>query len=166
MQGIIVLFLLAPSGLWMARYAETGAVAAMGFSALAIVTATCVLLGWRTAVKRRFAEHRRWMWRCFLLLCSAVVIRVAGGLATVTGYEGEWVYPLMAWASWLGPLAVYALSRAIERQFGRSGIARRVRGGQSPFSRAKMGTDPGVGGHSAASSAALSLPAMDISARR
>ena len=32
-----------------------------------------------------FTDHRRWMWRGYLLLCSAVVLRLFGGLATVTG---------------------------------------------------------------------------------
>src|SRR5262245_29703734 len=75
-QGLFVLFLLCPSGLWMARYAQSGRIAAVGFSVLAIATGTCVAFGWRFAVKRRFAEHRGWMWRCFLFLCSAVVLRL------------------------------------------------------------------------------------------
>ena len=114
-QGMVVLFLLAPSGLWMARYAQTGAVAGAGLTALAIATATCVLFGWRAAVKRRFAEHRRWMWRCFLLLCSAVVLRLIGGFVTVTGIGQEWGYPMATWVSWLGPLAVYELSGVVRR---------------------------------------------------
>ena len=70
-QAILVLFLLAPSGLWMAYYAETGVVAAIGFSVLAIVTGLCVLMGWQSAVKKRFAEHRRWMLAMFsvAMLC-------------------------------------------------------------------------------------------------
>jgi hypothetical protein len=139
----LVLLLLTPSGLWMARYAETGTVAATGFSALAIVTAMCALLGWRSAVKRRFAEHRRWMWRCFLLLCSAVVLRLIAGLATVTEIGGVWSYPLAAWASWLVPLGAFELSGAIRRQFKCSGILH--------------------GGQSAPSAAALSPPAMETS---
>jgi Predicted membrane protein (DUF2306) len=119
-QTVVVLFLLAPSGLWMAFHAETGAVAAIGFSGLAIATGTCALFGWQSAVKRRFAEHRRWMWRCFLLLCSAVVIRLIGGLATVTDVGGAWSYPLAAWASWLAPLAAFDLSDAINRRVSRS----------------------------------------------
>jgi Predicted membrane protein (DUF2306) len=144
-QVVIVLCLLCPSGLWMAYYAETGAVAGMGFSVLAVVTALCILFGWRSAVRRRFAEHRRWMWRCFLLLCSAVVLRLIGGLASVTEVGVTWSYPLAAWVSWLLPLAVFELSSAIKRRFRRRGIADE--------------------GQSAPSAAALSLPAMEISAR-
>jgi hypothetical protein len=106
-QGISILLLLVPSGLWMAWYAETGTVAALGLGSLAVVTAVCVLLGWRAAVERKIADHRAWMWRTYMLLISAVVIRMIGGLATVAGIDAPWLYPLAAWASWLLPLAVF-----------------------------------------------------------
>ena len=106
-QAACVLLLLAPSGLWMAWYAATGAVAALGLGSLAIATAACLLLGWRAAVERRFSDHRCWMWRTFMLLCSAVVIRMIGGLATVSGLDAIWLYPLSTWASWLVPLVVF-----------------------------------------------------------
>lgn len=104
-QVVCVLLLVAPSGLWMARYAMTGAVAAAGLGTLALATAVCVSLGWQAAVRRRFADHRRWMWRTYMLLVSAVVIRLIGGLATVAHFDAPWLYPLSAWASWLAPLA-------------------------------------------------------------
>ena len=69
-----------------------------------------VALGWRAAVQRRFRDHRRWMMRGFLLLCSAVVIRILGGAATVMGVEAQWFDPLASWASWILPLAAYELS--------------------------------------------------------
>ena len=119
-QALGVLFLVAPSGLWMAYRAEAGPVAGLGFAALAVVTGISVALGWRSAVKRRFAEHRRWMSRCFLLLCSTVVLRLIAGLATVTGIQATWVDPLAAWASWLVPLAAFELSGVVYRQIGRS----------------------------------------------
>jgi uncharacterized membrane protein len=107
LQIACVLLVLAPSGLWMARYAVSGAVAGVGLGLLAIATATCAALGWRAAAARRFDDHRRWMWRTYILLCSAVVIRLMGGLATVFHVDAIWVYPLSAWASWLVPLLVY-----------------------------------------------------------
>jgi hypothetical protein len=145
-QGALVLLLLAPSGLWMAYYAETGFVAAMGFSMLAILTATCVLMGWQSAVKKRIADHRRWMWRCFLLLCSAVILRLIGGLATVTNVGVDWSYSFAAWASWLLPLMAFELSIAINRRFPQCAVV-----DESQF---------------APSSVNLLLPAMEMSARR
>ncbi|MCL4201108.1 MAG: DUF2306 domain-containing protein [Pirellulaceae bacterium] len=110
-QAACVLLLVAPSGLWMAYYAATGAVAAAGLGSLAIATASCVAFGWRSAVVRRFADHRLWMWRTFVLLCSAVVLRLIGGLATVAQFDALWLYPLSTWASWLVPLLVLEASR-------------------------------------------------------
>jgi Predicted membrane protein (DUF2306) len=121
LQVVLVLCLLSPSGLWMAQYAQSGVVAALGFSGLAIATAACVLLGWRCAVKRQFAEHQQWMWRCFLLLCSAVIVRLVGGLAIVLSSREGWIYPVAAWGSWLAPLAAYELSRVPRQPFRRVG---------------------------------------------
>jgi hypothetical protein len=109
-----VLLVLTPSGLWMAWYAATGAVAAAGLGFLAIATAACAAAGWRAAVGRRFDEHRRWMWRLYLLLCSAVVIRLIGGMAAVLQLDAEWLYPLSCWISWLGPLMVFESLRMLE----------------------------------------------------
>ena len=111
-----VLLVVAPSGLWMARYAATGAVAGMAFATLAIATALCAAQGWRYAVRRQFAKHRRWMQRCFALLCSAVVLRVFGGLAEVLGVAGA--YPWAAWLCWLLPLAHVELLAWFQKSAG------------------------------------------------
>jgi hypothetical protein len=63
----------------------------------------------------RVAEHQRWMQRCFVLLCSVVVLRLIGGMTTVAGVEAAWVYPLAAWACWLVSLMAYELSRCVWR---------------------------------------------------
>lgn len=106
-QVLGILLLVVPSGLWMAHYAAMGAVAGTGLTALAIGTAACTIMGWRAAVRRKFEVHRCWMWRTYLLLCSAVVIRLLGGLATVCQFDAQWLYPLAAWASWLVPLLAF-----------------------------------------------------------
>jgi hypothetical protein len=106
-QVACVLLLVTPSGLWMARYAAAGPIAAAGLAALAIATAACASLGAWSAMTGRFMDHRRWMWRCYLLLCSAVVLRLIGGLGTVTGVAAPWIDPLATWLSWLTPLAVF-----------------------------------------------------------
>jgi hypothetical protein len=112
-QAAGVLLLVVPSGLWMARYAESGVIAGIGLGLLAIATATCVAFGWRAAIMRRFVEHRRWMWRTFILLCSAVILRVIGGLATVADFDAAWLYPVSVWGSWLVPLLVFELGRLL-----------------------------------------------------
>ncbi len=114
-QTINVLFLVTPSDLWMARHAETGQVAGLGFGTLAMLTALCVAFGWRAAMQRRFQSHQRWMERCFALLCSAVVLRIIGGAATLANVDLPWLYPVSAWASWLLPLIGYEIFCLIYR---------------------------------------------------
>jgi hypothetical protein len=116
LQVACVLLLVTPSGLWMAYYAAAGPIAAVGLAALAIATATCVSLGAWSAVKGRFANRRRWMWRCYLLLCSAVVLRLIGGLATVTGVAAPWFDPLATWMCWLVPLVAFELREWTTRE--------------------------------------------------
>jgi hypothetical protein len=118
-QVVCVLGLVAPSGLWMAWYAAAGPVGTVGFALLAMATAVCTTMGWREAVARRFAAHRRWMWRSYLLLCSAVVIRLTGGLATVMGVDAAWFDPLASWACWIAPLAAFELHTLRIRHAGR-----------------------------------------------
>jgi uncharacterized membrane protein YozB (DUF420 family) len=108
-QTACVLLVVTPSGLWMAYHTSTGPIAGIAFAVLAVLTGTCVAIGWRLAVKRRFAEHRRWMSRCFLLLCSAVVLRLVAGLATVMDVDNDWFDPLASWGCWMVPLAVFEL---------------------------------------------------------
>ena len=104
-----VLLVIMPSGIWMAMYAATGAVPGAGFGSLAVATGWCVYRGWRSAVTRQFNRHRRWMLRCYVLLCSAVVLRLTAGLFIVADIDSDWIYPMSAWTSWLVPLAVFEL---------------------------------------------------------
>lgn len=110
-QVLCVLVLVAPSGLLMAGYAQYGAVAGVGFALLAVATAATVALGWRAALRGRFDEHRQWMLRGFLLLGSAIVIRLNGGIGEVCGITESWFYAQSAWSSWLVPLILFEASQ-------------------------------------------------------
>jgi hypothetical protein len=151
LQCLLILLLLTPSGLWMAYYAAGSFVAAAGFAMLSLLTATCVALGWRRAVQRQFAAHRRWMTCCFLLLCSAVVIRVVGGFVAVTSVGVTWSYPVAAWLSWLVPLAAYEAYLAINH--------RKVRQRAGQLNAATSSVQR-------ADSVTLSPPVLEIIARR
>lgn len=105
-----VILLVVPSGLWMSAYAASGVMASVAFATLAVVTGGCMACGWRAAVLRRFTEHRRWMWRTYVLLCSAVVLRVIGGLGTVLSVPSAWFDPVASWLCWVLPLAAYELT--------------------------------------------------------
>jgi hypothetical protein len=101
-----ILLIVVPSGLWMSFWAASGPAAGWAFATLGLVTLFCTIMGWRQAVRRQFASHRRWMWRVFVLLCSAVTIRALGGFAITFGWHADWIYPVNGWLSWTLPLII------------------------------------------------------------
>jgi len=103
-QAMNVLFFVAPSGFWMAFYAAAGPLAGLSFGLLSLLTATTMAMGWRRAVQRRFADHRRWMLRNFTLLWSAVVLRLIGGFATWMEFGPDWLNLLATWVCWVLPV--------------------------------------------------------------
>lgn len=108
-QMAIVFLAIVPSGLVMASEALAGPVAGAGFASLSLATAACAVAAIQSARRRRFLSHRRWATRCFLLLCSPLLLRVFSGAAIVMEHESEWFYRLNAWLSWLIPLAIYEI---------------------------------------------------------
>jgi hypothetical protein len=106
LQLLNVIVLVVPSGLVMALWAAGGWPAGVGLGALGLSTLGCAWWGWRAAVGRRFAQHRRWMWRLFALLGSAVVLRALGGLTEVLQLESALFPVVNAWIGWLLPLGI------------------------------------------------------------
>ncbi len=106
-QLLILLPMLLASSVVMARHAFAGWWAGSAFLALAGITGGCAVAGFVHARGQDFHHHRRWMLRCQVLVCSAVVLRLisgATGLAVVDNVETAYI--LAAWASWLVPLAL------------------------------------------------------------
>ncbi len=109
-QILAVLILLVPSSLVMATQSYGGWPAGLSFGLLSLATGLCAAMGAYRARRRQIAAHRRWMVRCYVLLCSAIALRLISGAASVIGVENpELSYRVAAWASWVGPLAVYEL---------------------------------------------------------
>lgn len=65
----------AVSGIALAIGSTAGPIATAGFGLLAIAWLATTAMGWRTAMQRRFAEHRRWMIRSFTLTLAAMSLR-------------------------------------------------------------------------------------------
>jgi uncharacterized membrane protein len=103
--AVLMLFVL-PSSVVMSRHAFGGWPAGLSFALLSVATATCAVMGVVHARGRRYAEHRRWMLRCYVLICSAVALRLLSGAAGLLGVPSpEGAYIVAAWGSWLLPLA-------------------------------------------------------------
>jgi uncharacterized membrane protein len=104
---LIVMLAVAPSGLVMALWAHAGPIAAVGFGLLSLGTALTAFTTIAQARARQFRSHQRWATRCFILLCSPLLLRLVSGALMVLQWDSEWTYRLNAWLSWLIPLAVY-----------------------------------------------------------
>ena len=110
-QVVVLLLFVLPSSVVMSLYAFGGWPAGLSFLLLTVATAICAIVGVVYARGRRFDRHRRWMLRTYVLICSAVVLRLisgAAGLLEVSNPEGAYI--IAAWSSWLVPLATYELA--------------------------------------------------------
>jgi uncharacterized membrane protein len=109
-QVVVLLMFVLPSSAVMSRHAFGGWPAGLSFSLLSAATATCAIVGVVHARHRRFDRHRCWMLRCYVLICSAVTLRLISGTAGLIGVSSpENAYIVAAWSSWLFPLAAYEI---------------------------------------------------------
>jgi uncharacterized membrane protein len=105
-QVVVLLVFVLPSSVVMSRHAFGGWPAGLSFLVLSAATAACAITGVVYARRRRYDRHRRWMLRCYVLICSAVALRLISGAAGLAGVSSpEGAYVVAAWVSWLVPLA-------------------------------------------------------------
>jgi uncharacterized membrane protein len=110
-QVVVLLLFVLPSSVVMSRHAFGGWPAGLSFLLLSAATAFCAILGVVHARRRRYDRHRLSMLRCYVLICSAVVLRLISGAAGLIGVPSpEGAYIVAAWGSWLIPLAVCELA--------------------------------------------------------
>jgi hypothetical protein len=107
-QVVVLLLFVLPSGAVMSWHAFGGTAAGLSFLLLSVATASCAIIGVVHACRRRYDRHRLWMLRTYVLICSAVVLRLISGTAGLVGVPTpEHAYIFAAWSSWLLPLAAY-----------------------------------------------------------
>jgi hypothetical protein len=110
--------MVLPSSVVMSQYAFGGWLAGLSFLTLSVATAACAVLGVVHARRHRYDLHRRWMLRCYVLICSAVALRLISGAAGMVGVASpESAYIAAAWVSWVVPLALYEISTRMARGF-------------------------------------------------
>jgi uncharacterized membrane protein len=107
-QVAVLLVFVLPSAVVMSRHAFGGWPAGLSFLVLSAATASCAIAGVACARRRRYDRHRRWMLRSYVLICSAVALRLISGAAGLVGVSNpEGAYAVAVWSSWMVPLAVY-----------------------------------------------------------
>jgi uncharacterized membrane protein len=113
-QVVVLLLLVLPSSVVMSRNAFGGWPAGLSFLLLSAATAVCAIAGVVNARRRQYDLHRRWMLRCYILICSAVVLRLVSGAAELVGVANpERAYIIAAWGSWLLPLTAFEFAERV-----------------------------------------------------
>jgi uncharacterized membrane protein len=72
---IDILFITGPASFIMALLANGGMPSRTAFTVLAILWMATTAKAWRSAMNKRFIEHREWMMRSYALTLSAVTLR-------------------------------------------------------------------------------------------
>lgn len=107
--AVLVFAFVSPSGLIMAAYAPAGMFAGAGLATLDVGTAYCLIMAIRQARLRQFRSHQRWAMRCFILLCSPLLLRLTTGFVIVMQLDPDWNDRLNPWISWLIPLVIHEI---------------------------------------------------------
>ncbi len=94
------------SGLMLAIGTTAGPVGGVGFGLLAVAWLLTTALGWRTAMERRFAEHRRWMIRSWALTLAAVTLRIYLPASMLLPWPMDTSYIAIAWLCWVPNLLI------------------------------------------------------------
>lgn len=97
------------AGFMLALGSSAGPIATAGFGALAILWIATTVMGWRQAMQRRFAEHRKWMIRSFALTFAAVTLRLYLPLLLLTPIGFEDGYRAISFLCWVPNLLVAEL---------------------------------------------------------
>lgn len=113
---VVLLLFVLPTSVVMSRHAFGGWPAGLSFLLLSIATACCAIVGVVYARSRRYDSHRRWMLRSYILICSAVTLRLMSGAAGLIGVPSpEHAYVAAAWCSWLFPLTAYEIVEKLSK---------------------------------------------------
>lgn len=105
-----ILFLAAPTGLFMAMYAEGGLLSSIGFACMSLAW---LFATWRAvdlARKHDIAGHKKWMVRSYALTFAAVTLRLYVPLMSeIFQTDHQFVIVSSAWVSWMLNLTVAEL---------------------------------------------------------
>lgn len=107
----VLLLVMLPGGLVMARHSFGGWLSGASFVSLVFLTGYCSIMGVVHARGRRYAMHRRWMIRTFVLLCSAIALRlISGAMSLFDLSNAELAYFIASWSSWIVPLMGFEMA--------------------------------------------------------
>ena len=114
--ALTVLLAAAPGGFIMAFFSRGGSAAAACFVLMSILAVWFTALAWRAALQHRFEAHRKWMARSYLLVISAVVLRLLDPALRRAGVPDELSYQVSVWLSWVPSLLCFEVSESLSKR--------------------------------------------------
>ena len=107
---VLVLSIMAPSGLIMGVYANGGFTTQLCFVLLASLWWYYTAQAYRAIRKGKVAAHSTFMYRSYALTLSAVALRIYSFLGVYCwGLQGPEVYQVLVWLSWVPNLLLVEL---------------------------------------------------------
>lgn len=104
----LILFFIATSGVIMSFFAFGGALSISSFLLLSILLFLFTYKGYKAAISGKTFLHKINMTRSFLLLLSAITLRILSYIFNhYYNWHGETAYNVTAWLSWLPILLIY-----------------------------------------------------------
>lgn len=110
----LTLLAVVPSGMVIAIKSYAGVGPTLSFLLLGVATWTCTLCGIMQAIRKNIPSHQVWMTRSFLLMFSAIVLRLNEKL--FQGIDPEIAYRVNSWISWVPLIVLFEILRHGDRK--------------------------------------------------
>ncbi|MCU7617615.1 DUF2306 domain-containing protein [Chryseobacterium sp. PBS4-4] len=98
----LILFLAAPSGIYMGIFANGGFLSKISFVILGCLWWFSTFKAYQLARQKKFKEHKHWMWRSFAFTLSAITLRMWKVFIVYLFHPNPMdVYQIIAWLGWI-----------------------------------------------------------------
>jgi len=99
---VLILFLAAPSGIYMGIFANGGFFSKISFVILGSLWWFCTFKAYQFARQKKFKKHQQWMWRSFALTVSAITLRMWKVFIVYLFHPNPMdVYQIISWLGWV-----------------------------------------------------------------
>lgn len=98
----VILFLAAPTGIYMGFFANGGFSSKISFVILGIFWWFSTFKAYQLIRQRNYKAHQKWMWRSFALTLSAITLRLWKWIIVYFFHPSPMdVYEIVAWLGWI-----------------------------------------------------------------
>ena len=98
----LILFLAAPTGIYMGFFANGGFSSKISFVILGIFWWFSTFKAYQLIRQKKYKAHQQWMWRSFALTLSAITLRLWKWIIVYFFHPNPMdVYEIVAWLGWI-----------------------------------------------------------------